>query len=117
MKPVRRISSNAYATIEISNETSLNDSYQTQCYKPFTAIKIPPDFQRQNEITPEMEHPPQQLDCLIVDGFFFLNTFKQMPRSFEDLSKKILKSLVNTLTDSMCTRCILSLLHNVNNRL
>ncbi|KAK5650795.1 hypothetical protein RI129_001824 [Pyrocoelia pectoralis] len=44
----------------------------------------------------DMEQPPHQLDCLIIDGFFFLNTFKQMPRSFGDLSKKILQSLVNT---------------------
>lgn len=43
-----------------------------------------------------MEQPPHQLDFLIVDGFFFLHTFKQMPRSFGDISKKILQSLVNT---------------------
>uniref|UniRef100_A0A6P7FYQ7 Uncharacterized protein LOC114335591 n=1 Tax=Diabrotica virgifera virgifera TaxID=50390 RepID=A0A6P7FYQ7_DIAVI len=49
----------------------------------------------------EIVQPPQQLDCLIVDGFFFLNTFKQMPRSFGDLSKKILQSLVNTSANSI----------------
>lgn len=49
----------------------------------------------------EMEQPPYQLDCLIVDGFFFLNTFKQMPRSYGDLSKKILQSLVNTSADNV----------------
>lgn len=53
VKPVRRKSSNAYATVEISDETSLNDGYHTQCYKLFTAIKILSDFRRQNKITPE----------------------------------------------------------------
>lgn len=43
----------------------------------------------------EMEQPPHHLDYFIVDGFFFFNTFKQVPRSFGDLSKKILQSLVN----------------------
>lgn len=43
----------------------------------------------------EVEQPPDQLDYFVVDGFFFLNTFKQVPRSFGDLSKKILHSLVN----------------------
>ncbi|XP_018358131.1 PREDICTED: uncharacterized protein LOC108757918 isoform X2 [Trachymyrmex cornetzi] len=43
----------------------------------------------------EVEQPPHQLDFVIVDGFFFLHTFKQMPRSFGDLSKKILQCLVN----------------------
>lgn len=42
-----------------------------------------------------MEQPPHQLDYFIVDGFFFFNTFKQVPRSFGDLSKKNLQSLVN----------------------
>lgn len=53
VKPVRRKSSNAYATVKISNETSLNDGYHIQCYKLFTAIKIPSDFQKNDEITPE----------------------------------------------------------------
>ncbi|XP_057662724.1 uncharacterized protein LOC130897822 isoform X2 [Diorhabda carinulata] len=49
----------------------------------------------------EMEQPPPQVDCGIVDGFFFLNTFKQMPRNFGDLSKKILQTLVKTPADSI----------------
>ncbi|XP_077263749.1 uncharacterized protein LOC143898274 isoform X3 [Temnothorax americanus] len=43
----------------------------------------------------EMELPPSNVDFVIVDGFFFLNTLKEMPRSFGDVSKKILQCLVN----------------------
>lgn len=42
----------------------------------------------------DMEQPPPIVDFAIVDGFFFLNTFKEMPRSFGDVSKKILHCLV-----------------------
>lgn len=55
VKPVVRKSSNTYATVELSEETSLNDGYHAQCYKLFTAIKIPSDFRSQNQITPESE--------------------------------------------------------------
>lgn len=43
-----------------------------------TKSKLIEELENQVE---EMEQPPYQLDCLIVDGFFFLNTFKQIPRS------------------------------------
>lgn len=43
----------------------------------------------------DMGQPPSQVDLVIVDGFFFLNTFKDMPRSFGSVSKKILQCLVN----------------------
>ncbi|KAK9873250.1 hypothetical protein WA026_021739, partial [Henosepilachna vigintioctopunctata] len=45
VKPVFRRSSSTYASVELSEETSLNDGYHAQCYKLFTAIKIPSDFQ------------------------------------------------------------------------
>lgn len=47
----------------------------------------------------DMEQPPSHLDFVIIDGFFLLNTFKDMPRSFGDVSKKILKCLVNNSAD------------------
>lgn len=43
----------------------------------------------------DMEQPPPQVDLVIIDGFFFLNTFKEMPRSFGGVSNKILQCLVN----------------------
>lgn len=43
----------------------------------------------------DMEQPQSQIDLLIIDGFFFLNTFKEMPRSFGGVSKKILQCLIN----------------------
>lgn len=44
-KPVFRKSRTTYDNLELSMESSLNDVYHAQCYKLFTAIKIPRDFQ------------------------------------------------------------------------
>lgn len=44
-KPVLRKSRTTYDNLEISIESSLNEVYHAQCYKLFTAIKIPRDFQ------------------------------------------------------------------------
>lgn len=49
----------------------------------------------------EIEQPSSQLDYLIVDGFLFLNTFKQVTRSFGDLSKAILISLVRNCANQV----------------
>lgn len=44
-KPVLRKSRTTYDNLELSIESSLNGVYHAQCYKLFTAIKIPRDFQ------------------------------------------------------------------------
>lgn len=44
-KPVLRKSRTTYDNLEISIESSLNEVYHAQCYKLFTAIKIPRDYQ------------------------------------------------------------------------
>lgn len=44
-KPVLRKSRTTYDNLEISIESSLNEVYHAQCYKLFTAIKIPRDCQ------------------------------------------------------------------------
>lgn len=44
-----------------------------------TESKLIQELERKVE---EIEQPPYQLDCLIVDGTFFLNTLKQMLRRF-----------------------------------
>ncbi|XP_050339343.1 uncharacterized protein LOC126765678 [Bactrocera neohumeralis] len=49
----------------------------------------------------KMDQPPLQIDCVIVDGFFFLNTFHQIPLNFGDLSKKILQTLVKNSADNV----------------
>lgn len=41
-KPIARKSRCTYVDVELPNETS-NDGYHAQCYKRFTAIKIPAD--------------------------------------------------------------------------
>ncbi|CAH1983855.1 unnamed protein product [Acanthoscelides obtectus] len=43
-KPVVRKSRTTYDNLELSIESSLNEVYYAQCYKLFTAIKIPRDF-------------------------------------------------------------------------
>lgn len=45
-----------------------------------------------------MELPPSNLYFVIEDGLLFLNTFKEMPCSFGDVSKKILQFLVKNST-------------------
>lgn len=44
-KPVLRKSRKTYDNLELSIESSLNEVYHAQCYKLFTAIKIPLDVQ------------------------------------------------------------------------
>ena len=44
-KPVLRKSRTTYDNLELSIESSLNKEYHAQCYKLFTAIKIPPEVQ------------------------------------------------------------------------
>lgn len=44
-KPILRKSRTTYDDLEISIDSSLNEVYHAQCYKLFTAIKIPRDFQ------------------------------------------------------------------------
>ncbi|XP_045534258.1 zinc finger and BTB domain-containing protein 17 isoform X1 [Papilio machaon] len=48
-KVVRRKLRTSYDKVELSDET-LNGGYHPQCYKLFTAIKIPPDFEMQQKI-------------------------------------------------------------------
>lgn len=47
------------------------------------------------KLVEDMEQQPSQIDLAIVDGFFFLNTFKEIPRSFGGVSKRILQCLIN----------------------
>ncbi|GBP88538.1 hypothetical protein EVAR_21746_1 [Eumeta japonica] len=47
------------------------------------------------KLVEDMEQPPSQIDLSIVDGFFFLNTFKETPRTFGGVSKRILQCLIN----------------------
>lgn len=42
----------------------------------------------------DMEQPPSNVDMVIIDGFFLLNTMTDMPRTFGDVSKKLLAVLV-----------------------
>lgn len=42
----------------------------------------------------DMEQPPSNMDMVINDGFFLLNTMTDMPRTFGDVSKKLLAVLV-----------------------
>lgn len=42
----------------------------------------------------DMEQPPSNVDMVIIDGFFLLNTISDMPRTFGDVSKKLLAVLV-----------------------
>lgn len=43
-KPVLRKSRTTYDDLKLSIESSLNEVYHAQCYKLFTAIKIPVNF-------------------------------------------------------------------------
>ena len=38
-------------------------------------------------------HPPEYIDILIIDGFFILHAMKDVPKSFGNISKKMLKML------------------------
>ncbi|CAH2100857.1 unnamed protein product [Euphydryas editha] len=59
-KPVIRKSRGAYDNLELSRESSLNDLYHAQCYKLFTAIKIPRDFQYlQDQSVVEHDNAPE----------------------------------------------------------
>lgn len=53
VKAVRKKPNRAYTTVEISNETSLSHGYHAHCYKLFTAIKVPSDFQTHDAIISE----------------------------------------------------------------
>lgn len=59
-KPVIRKSRGTYDNLELSMESSLNDLYHAQCYKLFTAIKIPRDFQYlQDQSVVEHDNAPE----------------------------------------------------------
>lgn len=59
-KPLVRKSRGTYDNLELSMESSLNDIYHAQCYKLFTAIKIPRDFQYlQQQIKVERDNVPK----------------------------------------------------------
>lgn len=59
-KPVIRKSRGTYDNLELSMESSLNDLYHAQCYKLFTAIKIPRDFQYlQDQSVVEHDNTPE----------------------------------------------------------
>ncbi|VVD03790.1 unnamed protein product, partial [Leptidea sinapis] len=59
-KPVIRKSRGTYDNLELSMESSLNDLYHAQCYKLFTAIKIPRDFQYlQDQSAVEHDNVPE----------------------------------------------------------
>lgn len=59
-KPVFRQSRGTYDDLELSMESSLNDLYHAQCYKLFTAIKIPRDFQYlQDQSVVEHDNTPE----------------------------------------------------------
>ena len=57
-----RKSRTTYNNVELPAETSLNEGYHAQCYKWFTAIKIPSDFQKieqqQSESAAECDNAP-----------------------------------------------------------
>lgn len=55
-KPVLRKSRTTYDNVELSMKSSLNTVYYGHCYKLFTAIKIPPDFQNLNQELSVVEH-------------------------------------------------------------
>lgn len=54
-KPILRKSRTAYDKVELPAETSLNEGYHRQCYKLFTAVKIPFDFQKIEQQQSEAE--------------------------------------------------------------
>lgn len=47
-KPIKRKSRSNYNEVELSAQTSLNEVYHAQCYKLFTAIKVPADFKKKS---------------------------------------------------------------------
>lgn len=55
-KPVLRKSRTTYENLRITKESSLNEVYHAQCYKLFTAIKIPRDFQYSQQRQSEVEY-------------------------------------------------------------
>ncbi|KAK9882597.1 hypothetical protein WA026_022225 [Henosepilachna vigintioctopunctata] len=50
VKPDLRKSTNVYATVELSEETSLNDGYHAQCYKLFTRRGSPGSRRSGNQL-------------------------------------------------------------------
>lgn len=64
-KPVFRKSRTRYDNLELSKESSLNEVYHAQCYKLFTAIKIPPM---------KMIIKKNTQKNLIVYNYFLVNT-------------------------------------------
>lgn len=50
----------------------------------------------------DMEQPPSNVDMVIIDGFFLLNTISDMPRTFGDVSKKLLAVLVKNQRKKNC---------------
>lgn len=55
-KPVLRKSRTTYDNLELSIESSLNEVYHAQCYKLFTAIKLPRDFEYSLQQQSVVEH-------------------------------------------------------------
>ncbi|XP_014372173.2 uncharacterized protein LOC106721668 [Papilio machaon] len=58
-KMIKRKSRTSYNKVEIPDETSFKDGYHAQCYKLFTAIKIPPDFQKPQKSEAECDNALQ----------------------------------------------------------
>ncbi|XP_024893101.1 uncharacterized protein LOC112468205 [Temnothorax curvispinosus] len=60
-KPVLRKSQTTYDNVELSAKNSLNEGYHAQCYKLFTAIKVPYNFPNleQQESAAECDNAPE----------------------------------------------------------
>lgn len=71
-KPVLRKSRTTYDNVELSAEISIYEGYHAQCYKLFTAIKIPSNFQTltQQESAVECSNAPETSgECFESDVF------------------------------------------------
>ncbi|KAL3278284.1 hypothetical protein HHI36_013618 [Cryptolaemus montrouzieri] len=47
-KPIKRKSRSNYSDVQLFDEKSLSEVYHAQCYKLFTAVKIPADFKKES---------------------------------------------------------------------